>query len=219
MSNQQYRLAIGASTIRRSGVWRFWSNPKGDIYVANRCLGGIYKASFHKDGKCQFGFTSEYSDKATERFGSRERHLEKWSLPETVIVRAIQILVPESELRMSPIDENKRITWLKSPPPNSVGTISLFITGKGFQLDPPSNVPGARIVGRLDTTMRSAWLAYAFTYPDDQLAKLIEFEKARLSSALAIITVPPGTRASLWDSRNDHDRHVLELACDSDNAG
>jgi hypothetical protein len=219
MGNQQYRLAIGESASRRSGVWRFWSNPKGDIYVANRCLGGVYKASFHKDGKCQFGFTSEYADNAAERFGRRERHLEKWSLPEIVVVRAIQILIPESELRMSPIDEDKRITWLESPPPNSVGTISLFIASKGLQLSPPSNVPGARIVGRLDTTIRSAWLAYAFTYLDAQLGKLIEFEKARLRSVLANITVPPGIRTSLWDSRNDHDRHVLELACDSDNAG
>jgi hypothetical protein len=217
MGNQLYRLAIGASATRRSGVWRIWSNHKGDIYVANRCLGGIYKASFHKDRKCQFGFTSEYADKANERFGHRDRHLEKWLLPETTIVRAIQILIPESELRISPTDESKRITWLDMPPPGSVGTISLFITGKSIQLETSSAVPGATIIGKLDTHIRLAWIAYAFTYPDDQLAKLIQFEKRRLNLALANIAIPPGTRASLWDSKNDHDRHVLELACD--NAG
>ena len=214
MSKHQYRLAIGAPANRQSGVWRIWSNPKGDVYVANRCLGGIYKASFHKDRKCQFGFTSEYADNANERFGRNDRHLEKWMLPETAIVRAIQILIPESELRISAKEENNKITWLETPPPGSVGTISLFITEKDFQLELPSNVPGATIVGNLDTDIRWAWISYAFTTPDDNLAELIEFEKRRLYSRIANIAIPPGTRASLWDSKNNHDSHVLELACD-----
>jgi hypothetical protein len=25
--------------------------------------------------------------------------------------------------------------------------------------------------------------------------------------------LPRGTRAALWESKRDHDRHVLELAC------
>ena len=43
MAQKIYRLAIGSQHGRRSGTWRMWSNPKGDIYVAVRCLGGIYK--------------------------------------------------------------------------------------------------------------------------------------------------------------------------------
>ncbi|MDH3504377.1 MAG: hypothetical protein OEM58_07605 [Nitrospirota bacterium] len=136
MAEKQFRLAIGLSARRQSGIWRIWSNPKGDIYVANRCLGGIYKASFHKDRKCQFGFTAEYADKAKERFGRDVRHVEKWLLPEAAIVRAVQILIPESELRES-AKEEKKITWLETPPRDSVGTISLFITEKTLNLTYP----------------------------------------------------------------------------------
>lgn len=215
MSSKQYRLAIGGAECRRSGTWRVWSNLKGDIYVANRCLGGVYKASFHRDRRCQFGFTSEYAEIASQRFGQRERHLERWSLPESALVRGLQILIPENELRTSAALDNKGITWLKAPPLGCVGTMSLFITDRCLQLDIPTGVPGAMIVGKLDTSIRTAWITYAFTNPDDELTKLIEFEKSRLNMMLSKIAVPPGTRASLWDSRTDHNRHVLELSCDS----
>ena len=60
-----------------------------------------------------------------------------------------------------------------------------------------------------------AWITDAFTYPDDQLTKLIEFERTRWNTVLENTAVPPGTRASLWDSKNDHNRHVLEFSCDT----
>lgn len=214
MTEKKFRLAIGSPGQRQSGTWPIWCNTKGDIYVANRCLGGVYKASFHKDRKCQFGFTAEYANKAKERFGRDERHLEKWLLPDAPIVRAVQILIPESELRETAKGENKKITWLETPPHESVGTISLFITAKNIQLNVLSDTPGASIVGRLDTEMRFAWITYAFTIPDAELSQLIDFEKRRLNSVAGNTPIPTGARASLWDSKNSHDRHVLELAYD-----
>jgi hypothetical protein len=50
--------------------------------------------------------------------------------------------------------------------------------------------------------------------PDAVLAEIITMERARLKSMPGTDRVPSGTRASLWESRADHDRHVLELACD-----
>lgn len=182
--------------------------------MANRCLGGIYKASFHKDRKCQHGFTAEYAKNAQERFGRNDRHLEKWVLPEAAIVRPIQILIPESELRISAKAEDKKISWLDTPPPGSVGTISLFITEIGYNLRIPQDVSGAAIVGKLDTDIRWAWITYAFTTPDKKLAEIIDFEKRRLMTAIANMGIRQGTRASLWDSKQSHDRQVLELACD-----
>jgi hypothetical protein len=214
MDGRQFRIAIGLPSARRSGTWRIWSNPKGDIYVANRCLGGIYKASFHRDRRCQFGFTSEYAEIASDRFDLRTRHLERWSLPDCAIVRAVQILVPETELRMASSHEENKITWLETPPPGSIGTISLFITRSDYPFAVPSGIPGALIVGRMETSIRTGWIAYAHTYPDSRLANSIEIEKSRLNAVLANIVVPPGTRASLWDSKDDHVRHVLELSCD-----
>ena len=54
---------------------------------------------------------------ANKRFRQSERRLEMWSQPDSVIVRALQILIPESELRMSLTHENKKVTWLETPPP------------------------------------------------------------------------------------------------------
>ena len=67
------RWAIGAPDGPRSSAWRLWGNKKGDIYVAVRSLGGIIKASFHRDGRCQVGFTDSYAMTASRRFGVRFR--------------------------------------------------------------------------------------------------------------------------------------------------
>lgn len=219
MAQKIYRLAIGSQHGRRSGTWRMWSNPKGDIYVAVRCLGGIYKASFHKDGKCQFGFTAQYADKAATRFGRQDRHLEKWRLPKYPIVRVLQILIPESELRESKMNDSKGITWLPMPPRETIGTISLYLTTPRDQLKLPEGAQDVWMIGNMNTLVRNGWITYAFTPLDQTLARLIEFEKKRLYSVSIVTEIPPGTRATLWDSKDSHDRHVLELAYDDQNFG
>jgi hypothetical protein len=182
--------------------------------VSVRVLGGIYKMSLHKDGKCQFGFTDQYADSAEERFEVKERHLERWKLPDEKVVRALQILIPALELREIDVGEAKEVTWLKSPLKGTIGTISVFICKPGATLEISDDSEHGWLIGQLKTSIRSAWVTYAFTYPDEALQSLIENERHRLASILEGNSIPPGSRAVLWDSKDGHDRHILELACD-----
>lgn len=95
-------------------TWVLWENKKGDIYVAQRSLGGITKASFHRDGKCHVGFHSDYADTASRRFGVAKRLWEKWRLPDDPVVRVLQVLVFHSELRLF-ADRNPTadVTWFR----------------------------------------------------------------------------------------------------------
>jgi hypothetical protein len=217
MPKNVFRLAIGASQSSMSSVWRIWSEYKGDVYVSVRCLGGTYKMSLHKDGKCQFGFTKEYEKLAKERFGIENRHQELWRLPDEPIIRALQILIPASELREAEVSNPQKLTWLETPPAGNIGTISLFITAPDVKFDIPKDTPGASLVGKLETAIRNAWIAYAFTNPDDKLKRLVKNEKEKLLLLPTQEPVPAGTRATLWDSTNSHERHVLELAYDVNN--
>jgi hypothetical protein len=61
MAQSILRWAVGSFHDACSSIWRLWGNPKGDIYAAVRNLGGVTKASFHRDGKCHVRFTSEYA--------------------------------------------------------------------------------------------------------------------------------------------------------------
>jgi hypothetical protein len=92
------RWAVGTPDGPRSSIWRLWGNKKGDVYFSVRSLGGILKASFHRDRRCQVGFTSNYTETAIQRFGARSHHWERWVLPEAPTVRAVQIVVPANEL-------------------------------------------------------------------------------------------------------------------------
>jgi hypothetical protein len=87
------RWAIGSSDGARSSVWRLWGTHMGDIYAAVRSLSGIIKASFHRDGRCQLGFTSEYAPTAAARFGKQVRHWETWTLPPEPTGRVLQVLM------------------------------------------------------------------------------------------------------------------------------
>jgi hypothetical protein len=208
------RWAIGSSDGPRSSAWRLWGNKKGDIYIANRSLGDMIKASFHRDGKCQVGFTSEYAPTAAQRFGCILRHWEKWVLPSEPVVRILQVLIPHSELRSFTTPDDREITWLPVPPEGSIAVVSVFVTTPGIERLLPSADHPAIVVGKVPTCARTAWLVYANNPLDAASAKLVDEERTKLKQIPGAQSVPPGTRAAVWESRQDHDRHVLELACD-----
>ena len=208
-----FRWAIGSPDGPRSSAWRLWGNKKGDIYVAVRCLGGIVKASFHRDGKCQVGFTDNYAGTASRRFAVKSRHWETWRLPVKPVVRILQILVPHSELRPFSHRNDRDITWLPTPPEGSVSVVSIFVSAQGIKLAAPNGAPPETVVGNVRTSSRTAWLVYAHNPIDAATAKFLDDERMKLRGNPEAATWPPCTRAAMWDSREDHDRHVLELAC------
>jgi hypothetical protein len=207
------RWGIGSSNGARSSAWPLWGTHKGDIYAAVRSLGGIIKASFHRDGRCQVGFTNEYAPTAAARFGRQARHWETWKLPSESVARVLQILVPQSELRHFVERDDARVVWLSSPPAGSVAVISVLVAPPLAELMPPET-SSAALVGTVRTNFRNAWVFYAHCSIDATLGRTIAAEQVKLERLPKPVRVIPGTRAIVWDSRPDHDRHVLELACE-----
>jgi hypothetical protein len=119
------RWAIGSLDGPRSSAWFLSGNKKGDIYIAVRSLGGITKASFHKDGRCQVGFTDTYQATARQRFSVTSRHWQRWQLPSAPMVRVLQIIVPHAELRSFVDRDPREVTWLPMPPEGSVAVVSI----------------------------------------------------------------------------------------------
>lgn len=213
MKRNILRRAVGLPDGPRSSVWRLWGNKKGDLYVALRVLGGIIKASFHRDGKCQVGFTEEYAAKAAARFGTKTRHWETWKLPTEPVARVLQILVPTSELRSFQGGNTKEVVWLPAPDCNHlIATTTIMLAPLLVELEASPTLPGGSLVGTVRTNLRNAWVFYAHNPVDDALARIITDERAKLRHLPVPGDVPQGTRVALWDSRPDHDRHVLELA-------
>ena len=70
------RWAVGTPESPRSSTWRFWANKKGDFYLSMQSAVGIVKASFHTDGNCHIGHTSEYWKK--QMLENAGRHWNKW---------------------------------------------------------------------------------------------------------------------------------------------
>jgi hypothetical protein len=206
------RWAIGSPHELRSSNWRLWGNKKGDFYVAVRSLGAITKASFHRDGKCQVGFTQGYEATAAQLYAVKSRHWEKWQLPADQVVRVLQILVPHSELRSFTDRIDDDITWLPTPPEGSVAVISIFISTQGIEVSAPNSTHAAMVVGNIRTSTRTAWLVYAHHPIDATMATVISDEHAKLERIPGAGSWPLNTRAAVWESRKDHDYHVLELA-------
>ena len=208
------RWAVGSPSGLRSSTWRLWGDKKGDIYVAVRILVGMTKVSFHRDGRCQVGFTDNYAATAARLFGVPSRHWEKWRLPADPVVRVLQVLVPHSELR-SFADRNPRdITWLPTPPEGSVAVVSIIVSAQGSELQLRSGAHPVIAIGNLQASTRTTWVVYAHNPIDAAMATLIAGERAKLERIRGAASWPLGTRVTLWESREDHDRHVLELACD-----
>ncbi len=218
MGRSILRWAVGTPDGLRSSVWRIWGNVKGDVYVAVRSLGGITKVSFHRDGKCQVGFTSEYAPTAASRFQTQTRHWETWRLPTQPVARVLRILIPGAELRRFAGHDTGTVVWLPSPAPGLVSTISVMLAPPDLTLELPDELPSARIIGTVHTRLRTAWAFSADSAPDPAWARAIDTERAKLAALPRPAIVSPGLRATVWHSRADHDRNVLELAYDSSSA-
>jgi hypothetical protein len=210
------RWAVGSSDARRSSTWRLWGNKKGDIYVSARSLGGVLKASFHRDGRCHIGFTSEYVETAKKRFSHfRGRLWDKWTLPEAPIVRAFQVVIPEPELRPFPVDDESQMKWLPSPPPDFLSVVSVFIAKPPGEKSWPGQANGSLPVGVLLTRSRLVWVVHAQNPIDEHTAKWLEDQKARTAASPHAANSQRGTgiRGMMVGSRND-ERFAVEIAWD-----
>jgi len=211
------RWAVGSLDGPRSSTWRLWGNKKGDIYIAVRHLGGILKTSFHSDGNCHTGFTSDYAGSANSLAPKEEsRHWDRWQLSNEAVVRALQIVVPSSELRKFESNESAQMIWLPSPISGWVSVVSIFIAQPDALKTWPAAEHGAKPLGIIRTSNRIVWAVYAENPIDDNSRAEIEKNRAKVANMPGAAEVPkkPGIRAILWGSGDNQNRFFIELAWD-----
>jgi hypothetical protein len=209
------RWAIGSRSGLRSSPWRLWGSKRGDVYVSVRTLGGIFKATFHRDQNCFVGFTSQYERTARRRFPSlRSRILEKWTLPEQQLTRVIQIVVPHAELRSFQSKHDTEVTWLPGPPEGFMGVVSVFFFKPGTPFNIPTAGQSVRPVGLVATDLRIALAVYAHAPIDEASAHYLNTERTRLAQAASEAQVPKqdGVRFAAFASGAQHNRAFFEIA-------
>lgn len=213
-SGKALRWAVGSPIGMRSGTWRLWGNKKGDAYLSMRTTGGLFKASFHRDGNCQMGFTSEYADTARARFGNGERHWMRWQLPVEPMVRAMQIVVPASELRAFE-SEDRQMHWIAAPSVGSAVTVSLFISDPVVTELWPASSEGSSPLGIMQLSERLIWVVYKEHPISPEMAIFFEECRAKVAGIEGSADARKGsdTRAVVFGhSEKKHDQFILELA-------
>lgn len=212
------RWAVGTQDGPRSSTWRLWGdNKKGDVYISRRGFGGIDKVSFHRDGNCQIGFTSEYEETAKKLFPHfPSRHWNRWKIPDKPLVRALQIVVPNSELRAFPSEEEEQMTWIPAPPRDSMSVVSIFFTKPGAEEIWPGAAEGIKPLGVIQSPKRITWAVYSDNPIDFTLKAWIDHHRLMMASRPMAADAPhePDTRVMLWGFRDEHDLFLFELAWD-----
>jgi hypothetical protein len=209
------RWVIGSPNGPRSSTWRLWGNKKGDFYLSTRSLGGTVKSSFHRDRRCSIGFTEEYHPKARVRFPQvRSRHWRRWQLPDSPFARAVQVVIPSSELRSYASEEVQGTVWITLPGPDHVVVASIFIASGGTKPLWSGDEPPPHPIGVIATRNRVAWLLYVAIPLDRTTLDWIEQARAFVTKLPGALDVPrlPEIRALVPVDRGEHDLFLIELA-------
>ena len=210
-----FRWIVGSSDAPRSNTWRLWGNKKGDLYLAVRSLGGMVKASFHRDRRCQVGFTREYEETARLRFGTSQRHWETWVLPNEPWVRVAQIVIPASDLAPFVGHESPKTTWLTAPAFGSASLVSIFVAEPPALESWPEIFEGVRPLALFTYATRTAWaVSTSFVLDTDTIRRMSDGrERANELPGASDAPRNPSTRAVLWGSSSGavHDLYFYEL--------
>jgi hypothetical protein len=212
------RWAVGSPDGTRSATWRFWGNRKGDFYLAVRSLGNVLKTSLHRDGRCHTGLTNEHANypRISDNLKGT-RHWDRWALRDEPLIRAIQIVVPGSELRSFDSEEADQMVWLPLPIAGSQSVVTVYVA-KRSNTQLPWNAPAGAVepLALLATPLRSAWLIHTQHLMDDPTLSMVENYRLRIHESDFSEGVPHevGMRAFLWGAHENSDRFFVELAFD-----
>jgi len=217
------RFAVGEPDGPRSSIWRLWATPKGDVYLTARSLGGTMKASLHRSGNWQFGFTSEFETKGRSQgnWPLDSRHIERWVRPPEIgggITLAFRVVIPASELREWPLETSKEVQWLPAPDSGNAGVIELAFTEEALPLSkgwPGKNRVRTSPFGLIGlATGEFAWLLYRQEAMTDEYREKLEEYRARV---LGQVPGPilKGKRIALHGlNHEDGCRFFIDLAAD-----
>ena len=130
------RIAVGAPESPTSSAFRIWGQ-KSDVYASLRDRGHEVKVTLHGDGRCFAGLTDEFAkgeSAALAALGGK-RHQSAWQRPTHLGSRfatPLQIAIPCSELRSSPMALNPRdgVVWIPAPDVDYSVIISCGFSGQ-----------------------------------------------------------------------------------------
>lgn len=155
-SRDAIRLAVGEPGGRLSTVWWIKIGIKGDVYIGERELKNVLKASIHVDGGCHFAFHEDFaSSLATE-----SRHIGRWKRDPIAALGApaapFVIYIPESDLRPvpGPLADPDEIVFIPAPAPDHTVVIGICFTSLDSSSPPPKPQPRLlawRDVPRIET--------------------------------------------------------------------
>jgi hypothetical protein len=146
------------------------------------------------------------------------RHWNNWALSSENDGRAIQILIPSSELRNFTEEQPKQRTWIPPAPENSMVVISIFISRNGAEEPWPAYKEGALLVGEINTPNRKAWVVYKNQQVPEDFERYILIGRVvveELPGAEAILSTED-PRGCICGNNSSGDNFMLKVATPSE---
>lgn len=172
MPQRALRFGIHDDADRRAATWKLWtetSDGKSELYLTNRSLGGVLKASLHESGKWHIAYSkSTFENKvkgANPKF--KDRFIEKWPRPpefQPGATKAFSIVTPWSAVA-NPIKGSnvKKVDWIPNAPEGKATEIQIIITQPTIELNgwPGKKSPGTSLIGSISLENgETAWVVY-----------------------------------------------------------
>jgi len=151
------------------------------------------------------GFTSEYEREARERFGIASRHMSRWSLPESEVVRAVQIIVPEGDLMPFEDTDIGQMRWLTPAGKGCATVVSVFIAEPPDRFNWVGPETGGDMIGIMRCPTRFTWAVSSTQVLDPATQAMIE-DGRRQAMAMAAahhVAAPQDSqsvRLAVWGS-------------------
>ena len=151
---------------------------------------------------------------ARERFGAASRHWERWTLGEGNVVRALQVLIPDSELGQFTSKEASPMAWIPAPGAGRGVVFSVFVAEPpdAFNWEHPET--SGELVGTMISKSRFTWVVHKAQEINPETRHLIEDGRAKaLQMAAGKVPQEAGLdlRMALWGTRDKEDFFFVEL--------
>jgi len=209
------RFGVGDPAGARSAEWLVcWSSSKSDVYVAARTLGGLLKASLHRDGRCVVKAPDPGKWLSP---GTPPMYLDIWRINlQSQSEFPFGVIIPTSELRPGPWlqHRNRPTLWLPGKP-NAATEIAVFLTR--IHPLPIDRLTSAgwhtTIVAERLSDGRDLWvMAGDSSLPDDK-RKELDVVKAYVRRVAPEPTTEKSNRRLLLFAKNEHGtRRFVEAA-------
>jgi hypothetical protein len=141
------RFAAGSPTGTRASLWRLWTNPKGDVYLASRLLARRLKVSLHVGGRYRMAFTDQHPADPT-----MDRAFVKWERKDNIaagLTRALSLPVVAADATIPCRADSRQleIVWKPPPPAGQLGSVTVLLGLFKHAAASGASWPGQRSMG------------------------------------------------------------------------